>query len=180
MAGNSNSGRKSKPKHLRDLHGSRERPHHKAAPTYERQMPAKPEIVESDPIASLKWDDLGARLFAAGVIDESHGEILAVLCMAWADLDRARQEFKAMNYQMVTGVSTNDDGDVVISTYAKANPIIGRIEKLSFMVARYLAEFGLTPISSAKVAGEAAVADDDPLDKILTGNFGDKVKAGAA
>lgn len=167
MAGNSNSGRKPKPQHLRALHGSRTRPHHRDAPTYARQCPSKPEIVEADPLASSKWDDLSARLFAAGVIDTSHGEILAVLCLAWADLDRARQEFKAMNYQMVLGATVGEDGEVR-GAYAKANPIVGRIEKLAFQVARFLAEFGLTPISAAKVAGEAAVADDDPLDNILS------------
>lgn len=173
MGGNG-SGRSPKPAHLRALHGSRERAHHKRAPKYERQPPVKPALVEDDTIASEKWDDLSERLYSAGVIDASHGEMLAMLCIAWADLDRARAEFRDMNYQMVLGVvrETNEDGSTrLLVGEAKANPIVGRIEKLAFQVARFLAEFGLTPISAAKVAGEQAVEDDDPLDQILKGQF---------
>lgn len=171
MAGNHNSGRNPKTEAQRNLHDSRERPHHRNAPKYQKAMPSKPPIVARDTIADAKWDELGARLFAAGVIDESHGDMLAMLCIAWADLDRAREQFEAMSYAMILGVRThtNADGELVVDTqYAKANPLAGRIEKLSFQVARFLGEFGLTPISQAKVVGEQ-LADKaaDPLATLL-------------
>ena len=48
----------------------------------------------------------------------------------------------------------------------KPNPLIVRIEKQAYQVARFLGEFGLTPMTSAKVAAKEAVMSD-PFDDLL-------------
>ena len=71
-------------------------------------MPSKPDFIESDPIAPVRWDTLAARIANAGVLTEAHGEMLALLCSAWADLERARQQFASMGYQQLVVDETTD------------------------------------------------------------------------
>lgn len=162
MAGTSRSGRRRKPKAIRELEGSRTREHHRAEPTYEAGIPEMPSMIADDPVARAKWDQLSARLSASGVLNEAHGEMLTILCATWADLERAREQFRAMHYQALLVETVGDKRRV------RNNPLVARIEKLAYQVARFLGEFGLTPMSQAKVAADgAAESVDDPLEKLL-------------
>lgn len=166
MPGTSRSGRRPQPSALRALKGSRTRPHHRGEPVYEKALPVMPAFIEADPLAATRWKILAPKLSSAGVLTDAHGEMLALLCSAWADLERAREQFAQMNYQqLVVDESVAPNGER--RRKIKANPLILRIEKLAYQVARFLGEFGLTPMTSAKVSAEQATEGEDPFAKFL-------------
>lgn len=166
MPGTSRSGRRPQPAAIRALKGARTRQHHKSEPAYEVGLPDCPPFVANDPLAASKWNTIGPRVAAAGVLTEAHGEILALLCSTWADLERAREEFAAMGYkQLIVEERMTATGEAIMT--AKVNPIIGRIEKAATLVAKFLGEFGLTPMTAGKVAAKEAAAEVDPFEKFL-------------
>lgn len=169
MAGTSRSGRRPVPASLRSLTGARTRPHHRGEPDYEAVAPAMPEHVAADPLAAERWAVLVDRLSRVRVLTEAHGEMLALLCAAWADLIRAREELARMEYaQFIVEHRMTATGEEILTR--KINPLFSRIEKLSYQVARFLGEFGLTPMTAAKVAARsAAEADVDPFDALVNG-----------
>lgn len=167
MPGTSRSGRRPQPAALRSLKGARTRARHKAEPRFETALPAMPAFVEADALAAARWRSIAPKIATAGVLTDAHGEMLALLCSAWADLERAREQFAQMNYQqLVVDESVTASGER--RRKLKPNPLIVRIEKQAYQVARFLGEFGLTPMTSAKVSGERAVEGDDPFAKFLT------------
>lgn len=170
MSGTSRSGRRPKPSSIRKLEGSRTRPHHYNEPKFASCIPEMPEFIQADALAAERWRVMAARLSAAGVLKEAHGEILSLLCSAWADLVRAREQFAQMGYQQLTvDERILPSGERIRKV--KTNPLILRIEKQAYQVARFLGEFGLTPMTSAKVSAEQAVTgSDDPFAKFLEGN----------
>jgi len=140
---------------VRSLTGAKTRPYHRKEPTYRADEPAMPDHVANDPIASLRWRQIADRLLASRVLTEAHGEMLSLLCSTLADLERCRAEFAAGGYrQMLTEVYMTPAGEMAERT--KANPLVSRIEKLSYQAARFLGEFGLTPMTAAKVAARDA------------------------
>lgn len=157
------SGRRKNPEAIRKIVGARRGAN--TEPKYSASLPEMPQLVSVDPIASDKWRVLSARIAAAQVLTEAHGEMLALLCLAWADLDRARVEFaEAGHKQMVCDETINARGDV--QRKYKINPIASRIEHQAAQVARFLGEFGLTPMTSGKVVAKVAV-DVDPFAQFL-------------
>ena len=165
MPGTNRSGRRPQPSAVRMLKGSKTRAHHRGEPEYLKAIPAMPSFIAIDPVASTRWQSLAPRIAQAGVLTEAHGEMLSLLCSSWADLERAREQFAQMGYQqlVVDEVMTNGERRRKV----KANPLIIRIEKLAYQVARFLGEFGLTPMTSAKVSGERAVEGIDPFAEFL-------------
>lgn len=162
MSGTSRSGRRRKPKALRDLQGSRTRHHHRDQPEYRIGSPLiMPEMVANDDIARAKWDRLVLLMTRSGVLTEAHTEMLTILCTSWADLERCREQFRLMNYQTLIFEMNGDKRRV------KNNPLVGRIEKLAYQVARFLGEFGLTPMTSAKVSGQRVAEGVDPFAEFL-------------
>lgn len=128
-----------------------------------------PAFIAADPLASARWQALAPRIAQAGVLTEAHGEMLSLLCSAWADLERAREQFAQMGYQqLVVDEMVGPNGER--RRKVKANPLILRIEKQAYQVAKFLGEFGLTPMSSAKVAAEQSAEGDDPFAKFLDGD----------
>ena len=157
------SGRRKNPQSIRKIIGARRGAN--TEPKYAAALPEMPELVKVDAIASEKWRVLSARIAAAQVLTEAHGEMLALLCLAWADLDRARVEFaEAGHKQMVCDETVNARGDV--QRKYKINPIASRIEHQAAQVARFLGEFGLTPMTAGKVAAKPT-ADVDPFAQFL-------------
>ena len=170
MPGTSRSGRRPQPAALRALRGSKTRPHHRDEPTYAAALPTMPAFVAADPLAAQRWQILAPRIAQAGVLTEAHGEMLSLLCSSWADLERSREQFAAMNYQqLVVDEVTTASGER--RRKVKANPLILRIEKLAYQVARFLGEFGLTPMTSAKVAAKQATEEHDPFAEFASGNL---------
>jgi P27 family predicted phage terminase small subunit len=128
-----------------------------------------PGFIAADPVASKKWERVVAVVGGAGILNETHGEMLAVLCSSWADLERAREQFAGMNYQqLVVDEQVLANGQRL--RRVRPNPLILRIERNAAQVARYLGEFGLTPMTSAKVAASLANPGQvDPFDEYLSG-----------
>jgi P27 family predicted phage terminase small subunit len=126
-----------------------------------------PAFIEVDPLAASRWRTLAPRIAQAGVLTEAHGEMLALLCSTWADLERAREQFAAMGYQqLVVDETVGPNGER--RRKVKPNPLVVRIEKQAYQVARFLGEFGLTPMTSAKVNAEKAVEGVDPFAEFLS------------
>ncbi len=167
MAGNSRSGRRRQPDAVRALKGSKTRSYHRHEPAYEPVMPVMPLFVSADPRAVEKWTVLGKRLSATRVLTEADGEMLALLCTSWADLERLRDQYAAMNYQSLVVdevVAANGERRRKV----KANPLIALIRETSLRVSRFLGEFGLTPMTRAKVGASPSGESDDPFAKFLT------------
>jgi P27 family predicted phage terminase small subunit len=169
MPGTARSGRRPSPAALRALTGAKTRARHRGEPTYAKAIPPKPAFIEADPIASARWDEIAPRIASAGVLTEAHGEMLALLCSTWADLVRAREQFAEMGYrQIVLEERMTATGETVQTV--KPNPLVVRIEKQAYQVARFLGEFGLTPMTAAKVSAEKAVEGGDPFAEFLDGD----------
>ena len=167
MPGTSRSGRRPQPAAIRALKGSKTRAHHRGEAHYAAGIPDKPAFIASDELAASRWDRLAPRLAQAGVLTEAHGEMLALLCATWADLERARQQFADMGYrQLIVEQRMTATGEMVETV--KPNPLIVRIEKQAYQVARFLGEFGLTPMTAAKVSAQQAADGDDPFAEFLS------------
>lgn len=167
MPGTNRSGRRPQPSAIRALKGSRTRGNHKGEAVFTGSIPAMPDSVSKDTIASAKWSELAPRIAKAGVLTEAHGEMLALLCMSWADLERCREQLASMNNRQIL-VEETVLPDGTRRARVKANPLAQRVEKLAYQVARFLGEFGLTPMMSAKVSVEKTLQGDDPFAKFLT------------
>jgi P27 family predicted phage terminase small subunit len=168
MAGTSRSGGRPYSAAMRALTGTPTRERHRDEPRYAAGTPEMPAFVASDAAAAAKWQVLAERISGVGVLTEAHGEMLALLCTAWADLERARAEFAAGGYRhLLTEVYMTPAGEM--AERSKANPLVGRIEKLNYQVARFLSEFGLTPMTSAKVKTTTPKTDEpDPFAEFLS------------
>lgn len=165
--GNMRSGRRPQPAGIRALKGSRERPWHAEEAQHDRAMPACPSFVEADDLAYAKWMTLGEKLLALGVLHSGHGEILSSLCSTWADLERARGEFaECGRRQVIREEYMTPAGEMAMKV--KVNPLVTRIDKLTSTLRVLLGEFGLTPMTAAKVRATApAEGDADPFAALL-------------
>jgi len=129
-----------------------------------------PGFVEADPLACQRWQSLAPRIAQAGVLTEAHGEMLALLCSTWADLERARAQFAEQGYRTVVLDERMTATGEMIQTM-RPNPLVIRIEKLAYQVARFLGEFGLTPMTSAKVVSKQATEEHDPFAEFASGTL---------
>ncbi len=170
MAGTSRSGKRGNPASIRALTGARKNAAHRLEAQYAAVIPVAPALIIEDDLALSKWQTLAPRIAAAGVLTEAHGEMLTLLCVTWADLERARAEFiDSGRRQMVIDRTTNAQGEPQIKH--KVNPIASRITILSAQVARFLAEFGLTPMSITKVSAAKQSQVVDQFDQFLIGDL---------
>jgi phage terminase small subunit len=165
VAGNYHSGRKPKPIALVQLQGGKVRRHHKEAVRFAAVVPDAPAHIDADPLARKMWDRLVARLAPTKILNETHGEALAVLSDMWADYERVRGE------QLATGHK-----NVMVRRKKHANgtevtePIVNPLRRVHLEIARslreWLGEFGQTPMTQGKLRGEDA-EDADPLEALL-------------
>ena len=164
MAGNSRSGRLRQPKAIRALKGAKTRSYHKDEPHYDIVTLEIPALIANDSIAVSKWKILSERLSKSRVLTEADGEMLALLCMAWGDLERMREQYAAMNYQpLIVEDMPSNNGQRI-----RPNPLVALIKETSFRVSRFLGEFGLTPMTRAKIGSSSNVQDhEDPFARFL-------------
>jgi phage terminase small subunit len=165
MPGTWRSGGRPKPTALKLLQGSRVRGRQRE-PRYTPGVPDIPPTVAADPLAAEAWASLATRLRQSGVLMTAHGEALATLAHTVADFTRVREQLQRMNFQPFIKEEVRlKSGDV--RTRARENPLIRRSQHLALLVSRLLAEFGLTPVSQAKVTGEAP-STPDPFEVFLS------------
>lgn len=170
MAGTHTRGRRPQPAAIRALKGAKTRPHHRSEAQFQQGIPAMPAFVKADQVAAERWQSLAPRIAQAGVLTEAHGEMLGLLCSTWADLCRAREQFADQGYKTVVFDARMTATGEMIETM-RPNPLVIRIEKLAYQVARFLGEFGLTPMTSAKVAAKQATEEHDPFAEFASGNL---------
>jgi len=169
MPGNYRSGAPRKPTALKLLQGSRVR-NREQEPQYEPGIPDCPARLQEDPEAKSHWDLLSSRLQASGVLTKGHGEALAMLAEALADYGRARAQLKAMRFQqLIVEEKYDPTGAKLLYRRVKENPLIRRSERLAVLCSRLLGEFGLTPITQAKINSAKPPTETDPFEVFLGG-----------
>lgn len=156
MAGNHRSGRPRLPTALHVLRGTpvRDRAHE---PVGKPGTPEPPQDVLDDPEALAHWERLSARLMRLRVLTRDHREALAQLAHALAADGRVRAQLRAMNYQRLVVDEIRDKAGNV-RRRVRDNPLIRQSIMASELVRRLLGEFGLTPITQAKVHAQPSIA----------------------
>lgn len=110
--------------------------------------PVMPDCLTGE--AKALWDRVVPQLVAARIPKQPDSESLAAMCMAWA------QACDATRTLSKTGILIKDArGNPV------ANPMLGIRERALAMFLRYAVEFGFTPASRNRVAGDAQQDPDE-------------------
>lgn len=141
MAGNYRSGRKPKTDAMRVLEGGKAR-----GPLPTASMPPMPDHIASDPLATKYWEDYGGKLLRNGVLQEDHGQLLAIVSHLSATYERALKQFAEAQYRTFMAQREGSKVTVVELPFAK------RLESMGTTIVRMLGEFGLTPVMAAKLA----------------------------
>jgi phage terminase small subunit len=130
-------------------------------PDYEATAPPMPEAIARDEVAARWWRHYVGLLGPAGVLNASHGSALTVLAHLAADFERVREDMAKPEYQRLVG---GGEGQGRL----RPNPLNAEAERLGTNLIKVLAEFGLTPISKAKVGGKTP-GPVDPFEQFLGG-----------
>jgi phage terminase small subunit len=160
MPGTFRSGRHRKPTALHVLDGSRIRDR-KHEPQYEPGIPECPVRLAGDTNAKAVWDLMAARLQASGVLTVAHGEALTLLAEAWADYARLRDQLRVMSFQpLIVEELYDPTGTKLVRRRVRENPLTRRSERLALLCSRLLGEFGMTPVTAARIAAKRPAVPD--------------------
>lgn len=156
-------GRKSKPTALKELEGNPgKRGLNKKEPKPEKGIPNCPKHLKGD--ARMEWNRITQELNKLGVIAKIDRAALAICCTAWADY------VKACNTLV-------KQGEVIITDTGGAyqNPWVAIKKRSMEQIAKFYAEFGMTP--SSRVRLEVEIPDEEEkMAGYLFGNKNVKVK----
>jgi phage terminase small subunit len=167
MAGNHRSGRPRKPTALHLLQGTRPR-NRQREPKVELGRPEPTEELRADEVAFGHWTVLCERLERVKVLSPAHGEALGLLAQALADYGRVRAQLREMQFRNLVVDELLDKAGRVIRRRVRENPLIRRSERLATLCKNLLGEFGLTPITQAKIHAEPPT-EADPFEVFLGG-----------
>src|SRR5262245_55757398 len=84
----------------------------------------------------------------------SYTESLALLAHAVADYDRTHAQLAAMNFQPLVIEEVRSENGTILRRRVRENPLHRRCERLTCLVVKLLAEFGMTPTSAPRVHAE--------------------------
>ncbi len=132
-------GRKPKPTHLKLLEGNPgNRPLNPGEPKPERHIPTCPAHL--CPTAKAEWKRLAAQLHMLGMLTTLDRAVLAGYCQAygrWAEAERKLKETPAI-LKMPSG-------------YIQQNPWLTISNKQLELMAKFMSELGLSPVSRTRV-----------------------------
>lgn len=132
-------GRKPKPTALKLIEGNPgKRPLNKREPRPELRVPTCPAHL--CPAAKAEWKRLAQELFVLGIVTALDRAALAAYCQAygrWAEAER-RLKDTPMLLKLPSG-------------YIQPSPCIGIVNKQLELMAKYMAELGLSPVSRTRV-----------------------------
>lgn len=141
------SGPRPKSRALTLLTGGELRARHREEPTYTDTLPTLPARLADDALAVAAFERLLALLGPAKIINASHVDALADLAVSESEMTRLHQQLTAIRAKKVRAAK----GHVLA--------LERRFDQVRTRHMRDLAEFGLTPMSSARTRTlEAAAA----------------------
>ena len=142
-------GRKPKPTYLKLLNGNPgKRPLNEREPQPAREIPHAPAELSAE--ARVEWDRIAAELSRLGTLTVVDRAALAAYCQAygrWIAAERGIAQM-AERDQLTAGLmikTTNGN--------AVQNPLVGMANRAMADMVRYASEFGMTPSSRSRIAG---------------------------
>lgn len=147
-------GRKPKPQSLKKLAGNpgKRKPKH-TEPEPPAGVPDPPDHLDADALA--EWQRMAPELEKLGLLSRLDLAAFAGYCMAWSRWVQAERSLK-------------EHGPIVKSPsgYPIQNPYLSVANTALKHLRGFLAEFGLSPSSRARVK-PTEVKEEDPLDSVL-------------
>lgn len=142
-------GRKPKPTYLKLLNGNPgKRPLNKQEPKPEPTIPAAPIELSAD--ARLEWDRVAGELGRLGTLTVVDRAALAAYSQAygrWVQAERGIAQM-AERDQLTSGLMIK-----TVNGNAIQNPLVGMANRAMADMVRYATEFGMTPSSRSRIAG---------------------------
>jgi P27 family predicted phage terminase small subunit len=158
VAGNSKSGRKPKPTHLRVIQGNAgHRPLNRNEPKPKFEIPEPPAHLDDE--ARAEWARQGERLRDLGCLSKIDSGPFAAYCVAYSRWVKAE-------------LAIDKSGGLLIQTKAGniiQNPLVGIANKSMADMVRIASEFGMTPSSRSRIDTEAAgrAQQKDPAEEFF-------------
>ncbi len=145
-------GRKVTPTAIKKLKGNPgRRPLNDKEPQPERIIPEPPKGMSD--LALEEWDRMSTALYDLGLLTAVDMAAFAGYCQYYARWQEAEERIKAKGATIETA-----SGNLIQS------PWVGIANTSSKMMLKFLAEFGMTPSSRAKVVAIPVHEEYDPLD----------------
>lgn len=125
-------------------------------PRPEAKAPSPPSWLDRE--ARAEWRRVVPRLEAMGVLARTDRAALAIYCQLWSRW-----------VGQVRGLAGEPQTVLSAEGVPKANPVFGLCDRTEGRIRQYLAEFGLSPATRARlvVPEEAQKPVDDPLQALL-------------
>jgi P27 family predicted phage terminase small subunit len=166
------AGRNPKPTALRELEGNRgHRPLNRKEPKPPSGVPRMPKWL-SKPARKI-WKETVPLLMEMKVLTMSDGEALGSYCEACVTLQKAQEEI-ALNGVVVAIYETGDDGKILKDEDGKrhlldykTNPAVTIADKAMKLKRALGSDFGLSPVSRAKLHTEPDGQQQDPMESFL-------------
>jgi P27 family predicted phage terminase small subunit len=124
-------------------------------------------------LARKYWKNIAPFLLKMKVLCKVDGEALASYCEACANLQRAQDEIE-LNGVLITIYETGDDGKPLKDEHGrrivldvKTNPAVTIADKAMKMKRALGGDFGLSPVSRAKLKTEDGGESEDPMAAFL-------------
>jgi P27 family predicted phage terminase small subunit len=156
-------GRKPKPTAAKILAGN---PGKRAPNHDEPRLPPVPDVTAPahlDADARVKWDELVAELYPAGLLTTIDVDALAFYCILWGRWKKAERIVREKGEVIKTV-----NGNIIQNPYLSiANRALAQMAKIG-------AEFGMTPSSRTRIATKPPEQESDLEQKL----FGTDVKVG--
>jgi len=144
VAGNSNSGRRPQPTHLRVLRGNPGKrpidPTEPTPPPVTAAFDVPPPELAGDDLAAAEWRRVAPMLRACRLVTEAERPVLVALCQQWSRYLEAQTKIRELGMLVRT-----PDG------LPARNPFL-KIQQDAYVICRQLwIELGLTPAGRAKI-----------------------------
>lgn len=133
------AGRPPKPTAIKVLQGNPgKRPLNHDEAQFTHEMPKCPTHVKRE--ARREWKRVSQELYDAGLLESVDRAALAAYCIAYGRWVKATKELEGVELTLMTE-----------SGYTYPNPLLSIAKSASEEMRRYMADFGMTPASRAKV-----------------------------
>lgn len=132
------------------------------------EIPECPAHLEKD--AAAEWARITPHLAALGLISQVDRAALAAYCYAWGEWVWATQRIRTLNETDPTG----ERGRIMNTGtgYKQIGVLQQQANRALEMMAKYLAEFGLSPASRSRVTPSEPQGELPGLEKPRTGGWG--------
>ena len=143
-------GRKPKPSGLKVIAGTdRADRRNDQEPKFNPEIPTVPAFLSD--YAKVEWGRVCDALYQAGILAKTDRAVLAAYCQAFGRWQQAEEALAQMGAR--DGVTK---GLMIKTTNGNAvqNPLVGTANKAMADMARYAAEFGMTPSARSRIKAE--------------------------